>query len=319
MSKSILAIAALCVAVFGLYALSGSDYRIEGLQDLTIALAGTDVILTWSPVAGATGYKVYSRETPEGAYTEDLSGVYNGESWTVPVSSSRRFYYVTALAEYLVSVPGGTVEGITVNSFSIGRYEVTTADWAAVMGSDGGSNLPAANISWFGAIEYCNRRSMLEGLTPCYSYGTYGTDPDTWPGGWNDYSENNANVACNWNANGYRLPSGAEWEYAARGGLESQGYYYSGSNNLSAVGWYNGNSGWYAHAVGQLAPNELGLYDMSGNLWEWVWDSFGPNDRVLRSGSFESDGSLCYVNTVHHYYAIANQGSIGFRVCRSAL
>ena len=141
----------------------------------------------------------------------------------------------------------------------------------------------------------------------------------TRPGDWDDYSENNANVNCNWSANGYRLPSGAEWEYAARGGLQTHGYNYSGSNYLTDVGWYNGNSGWYAHPVGQLAPNELGLYDMSGNLWEWVWDIWGPLDRVLRSGSFESDWSLCAVNIVHHYYAIANQGSIGFRVCRSAL
>lgn len=319
MSKSIFVIAALCVAVFGLYAVSASDYRIEGLQDLSISIAGANVVLTWSPVASANAYKVYSRSTPDGEFLEDLSGTFAGESWSVPVLESRRFYRVTALtADNMVSVAGGTVAGITVNSFSIGKYEITTADWEAVMGSGGGSNMARANLSWFAAIEYCNRRSMLEGLTACYSYGSYGTDPATWPGNWDDYSENNANVACNWDANGYRLPSGAEWEYAARGGLQSQGYIYSGSNSVGDVGWYNGNSGWYAHPVGQLAPNELGIYDMSGNLWEWVWDIWGPYDRVLRGGSFESDGGFSAVSTVHHYYAIANQGSIGFRVCRNA-
>ena len=228
------------------------------------------------------------------------------------------------IPENFVFVPGGTIYpaegifigGLTVSDFYIDKYELTNAEWEAVMGSGGGDSYPHAYVSWFGAIEYCNRRSMMEGLPACYSYLTYGTNPDNWPSGWNSTSGNSLNVSCDWTASGYRLLSEAEWEYAARGGLNTHGYTFSGSNDLNLVGWYGGNSGYISHPVGQLAANELGTYDMSGNLWEWVWDIYSGAGRVIRGGSFGSSADYCTVSSRLGYDATSSYGGIGFRICR---
>jgi len=123
---------------------------------------------------------------------------------------------------------------------------------------------------------------------------------------WNDAMEYAKKV-------GKRLPTEAEWEYAARGGNQSRGYTYSGSNDLNSVGWYDGNSGSKTHPVAQKQPNELGLYDMSGNVWEWCADRYGENyynqspgsnptgpasgsSRVLRGGSWFNSGGGCRVS-----------------------
>lgn len=220
------------------------------------------------------------------------------------------------MPENFVFVQGGTVAGITVGDFYIDKYELTNAEWNAVMGSGGGDNNPKAYVSWFGAIEYCNRRSMQEGLPPCYSYLDYGTNPDNWPSGWNTNSANHVNVSCDWTAIGYRLPSEAEWEYAARGGLNTHGYTYSGSNDLNLVGWYYGNSENYAHPVGQLAANELGTFDMSGNLWEWCWDVSHGSDRVIRGGSWINDATVCTVSYRYNNLAANSNYYFGIRICR---
>jgi sulfatase modifying factor 1 len=114
---------------------------------------------------------------------------------------------------------------------------------------------PVSAIDWYAAVAYCNWLSEKAGLTLCYSGGGKAT-------------------RCDFQANGYRLPTEAEWEFAARGGIQGQGYLYSGSDDLDVVGWHAGNSGGKSHPVGQKQPNELGLYDMSGNRWEWCWDWF---------------------------------------------
>ena len=129
---------------------------------------------------------------------------------------------------------------------------------------------PVSSINWYDAVKYCNWLGEKEGLPPCYEVKGKITQ-------------------CDFSANGYRLPTEAEWEYAARGGHKSQGYEYAGSNNVDDVGWYEGNSGGQTHPVGQKRPNELGLYDMSGNMWEWCWDWYGK-DYYASSPSTDPTG-----------------------------
>ncbi len=159
----------------------------------------------------------------------------------------------------------------------------TDANWRNLSFNQGEDN-PVVCLSWYDAVEYCNWLSRREGLTPAYRI-------------------NGENVTWETSANGYRLPTEAEWEYAARGGNRSRGYTYSGSDSAGDVGWYGDNSGDKTHPVGQKRPNELGLYDMSGNVWEWCWDRYdgdyyasspstdpiGPSSdsfRVFRGGSW---------------------------------
>jgi formylglycine-generating enzyme required for sulfatase activity len=206
------------------------------------------------------------------------------------------------------------------SSFRMCKHEVTQADYEAVMGTNPstfkGENRPVEFVSWYDAIEFCNKLSERQGLKPCYK-------------------KNGSSYICDWTSNGYRLPTEAEWEYAARGGNKTKGYKCSGSDNANIVAWYYGNSGSTTHDVMTKQANELGLYDMSGNVWEWCWDWYSnsyynnsPSDnphgaslgsyRVFRGGSWDDDASFCRVANRYYNSPVIAGVFLGFRVVRSS-
>ena len=149
---------------------------------------------------------------------------------------------------------------------------------------------------------------------------------------WNDIQEFLRRLNTRTGQN-YRLPTEAEWEFAARGGNKSRGYKYAGSNNIADVAWYLSNSGYKTRPVGQKSPNELGLYDMSGNVWEWCQDRYGGYSssaktnptgsstgsfRVIRGGSWDSDPQDCRVANRYNFGpGIRYYGLVGFRLART--
>jgi formylglycine-generating enzyme required for sulfatase activity len=227
------------------------------------------------------------------------------------------------------------VHTVTVKSFNMAKYPVTQKEWTAVMGSNPsefkGDNLPVECVSWYDAVEYCNRLSEKEKLTPAYTIDKSQKD-------WHNTNEGDDikwTVRWNRNANGYRLLTETEWEYAAKGGNGSPGNYtYSGSNNLDEVAWYFENSAGSTQEAGAKKPNGLGLYDMSGNVGEWCWDWFDEDyyryspqiDPIgASSGSYRinrgSDwsGSAREARSAYRGYGIpSHRGyNLGFRLARN--
>lgn len=213
---------------------------------------------------------------------------------------------------------------VSVSSFAISRTEVTQGEFAAVMGTRPfersecspagiGADLPALCVTWEEAVEYCNRLSAMENLTPAYAI----------EGG---------EVRWNREADGYRLPTEAEWEYGARAGTTAPYLTGSTEEDLARGAWYSANSNRRTHPVGQREPNPWGLYDVLGNVWEWVWDRYGdyetsprrdprgPDggvDRVIRGGSWYDDPLNARVAHRHWVEPSSRGRSLGFRLARS--
>ena len=331
-------------------------------------IVGSDTTITWEGVSPSENVKLeYTKD--KGKTWELITDKACGLSykWRVPViaSSEDLKHSVTSNQilvrlsakgygmdddSLMVTIPAGTfqrgntgnfypnnnaysdkeekpVHEVTIsNPFLLGKYEVTQKLYKSIMGENPskfkGDNLPVEQVSWYDAVEFCNKLSEQQGLEQCYS----GTGKD---------------ISCNFELNGYRLPTEAEWEYACKAGTASD--FYTGNltekanksdKNLDKAGWYYDNSISKTHDVGQKKPNFFGLYDMSGNVKEWCWDWYensytitpqtdpkGSNTgtfRVLRGGSW-LDYAYYYCRSSARYrfipFYICDEW--GFRICRT--
>jgi len=182
---------------------------------------------------------------------------------------------------------------VYIDSFYIDKYLVTQEEYEKVMGENiarwKGKKNPVEQVRWSDAVNYCNTRSLQEGLQPCY-------DTETWE--------------CNFNVKGYRLPTEAEWEYVCRAGTNTKFHFGNNLNDLKNFSWFKENSGGRPRPVGQKLPNPWGIFDLYGNVWEWCNDYYkvdyyqespeknpkGPvtgDNKVLRGGSWDSDANQC--------------------------
>ena len=209
----------------------------------------------------------------------------------------------------------GPQHQVTVSSFYMAEFPVTQKEYQDVTGKTPsafkGPDLPVEQVSWLDAADYCNKLSLAEGLTPAYSI-------------------TGNNVQWNRQADGYRLPTEAEWEYACRAGTQTP--FYTG-NSVNTAGWYSANSGGKTQPVGGKLPNAWGLYDMHGNVLEWCWDWLanytaaattdpaGPatgTNRVYRGGCWRFESYQ--VRSAYRFGNIPGLRSfiLGFRVARNS-
>ena len=245
------------------------------------------------------------------------------------------------------------VHEVTITKpFYMGKYEVTQAEYekyCSYTGSNSpeswygkGDNYPVYSVNWYDTLVYCNKRSIAEGLTPCYSIKG-STDPKVWgtvPTEEDGPCDTWDAVKCDWTANGYRLPTEAEWEYAARAGDNTvDSLTYSGTsdeNKLGDYAWYYYSANDNSHEVGTKLPNAFGLYDMSGNVDEWCWNwftdsydttteggsdptgSLSGSERVCRSGDWCRGGGYCAVSYRDNDLPSDVSCASGFRVVRLA-
>ncbi|MCR5218283.1 SUMF1/EgtB/PvdO family nonheme iron enzyme [Treponema sp.] len=268
------------------------------------------------------------------------------------------FDVVKSVAERMVAVEGGTfkmgdaeneknespVHEVKLNSFYMSSTEVTQDWYEAVMGCNYSANkgddlLPVEEVSWYDAVIFCNKLSVMAGLEPVYSLGGSKKTEE-----WGDVPRMDSDeavkaiwaaIAMDVTADGYRLPTEAEWEYAARGGNNPSEDPYSGSSVITVCAWNNVNAASSTKEVALKRVNSLGLFDMSGNVWEWCYDWYGnyryaANDnplgesdasitgkKIRRGGSVKSDAVFCRNSNRASSVPELRGVDLGFRLVRS--
>ncbi|MBI9031833.1 formylglycine-generating enzyme family protein [bacterium] len=334
-------------------------------QNINIIENNGEFVLSWDPVESdiygnpvtPDYYNIYKAEDlAQPNYT--VIGTSLGHTYTLPqniASNDIAFFKVTAynqstvINENLILINGGSfhngVANVTITSFLLSKYEVTQAEYEAINGSNPaigygeGDDYPVYFVSWYDAVIYCNLRSMEEGYTPCYNYNNEGTDPNDWSGEFTSNNYIHTNFTCDFAANGYRLPTEMEWMYAAKGGslTPESGYpLYSGTNNVNELvdyAWYSENNvpeG--TKMVGTKQSNLLGLYDMSGNVYEFCWDINGSlstenlsnptgptdgNSRINHGGGWWHTQASCQITNRYNHIPTHKNRGLGFRIAKS--
>jgi len=213
----------------------------------------------------------------------------------------------------MVKIPGGEIElrddrikskwKTEIRPFLLAQYPVTKGIYNTItnksLNTFDGDLKPVVNISWNDAISFCNLLSQKAGLKECYSL-----------------SYDGESIICNWESDGYRLPTEAEWQYACKAG--TTGYRYG---ELDKIAWYNENSGDEIHEVGRKEPNAWSLYDMLGNVWEWCWDLYDEqvygSYRIFRGGSWAEVARSCGASCRRRSHPSFCIDDLGFRLARS--
>jgi formylglycine-generating enzyme required for sulfatase activity len=262
----------------------------------------------WSDTITVPAESVLAQDVTMGAAT-------NSVGMTMMQIEPGRFFMGSPQSETDRESDEAQHEVTLTRPFLMSATEVTQGQWEAVMGSNpsnfkGSKDLPVENVSWYNCVEFCNKLSAREGLTPAYTI--QGTD-----------------VSWNRAATGYRLPTEAEWEYACRAGTRTKYNFGDRDADLGRAGRYDSNSGSKTHPVGAKTANAWSLYDMHGNVWEWCWDWYGEyptggvNDpagpgqganRVLRGGSWLGEARYCRSANRNYCDPGLSYSNIGFRV-----
>lgn len=346
---------------------NGKSYSYEIVADLTngTTLANFKIngkTVDWEQTTAAPEKPAADSSTSGGSSSGETGGNTSGGS----SSEEEPDYSNIPVPEGFVRVPGVSIKGdetwtpeskvfvsgrkLKITSFFMSDHEVTRKEYKDIIGNlpmfvsqaydndgnkitgDAAGNCPVDDINWYAAIVYCNKRSVKEGLKPCYTIKG-STNPDVW----GDVPEDERNAewdaaTCDFTVNGYRLPTEAEWEWAARGG---ESYTYAGSNDIADVCWYSATTkSKGSRPVKAKKANGYGLYDMSGNVWEWCWDIYDcdivaktpvtgpvatedPVSRIPRGGSYGSMNIRCEVGAREDYYNPWNSLEKGFRVVRT--